>query len=158
MAAELLVEGTPDEVAEKVYKLERELKLNVRLRLGDPNMLRSPSGVKREVTWQQEFADAGLLVDLADDSDVGRGRLNEFLQPTEDQKAPRLHIHKRCTTAISQFKRYIWDDFRSPENRDLKQVPKDKNDDFPSMLKYHMNALPTFTYLTRGAPVIHARR
>ena len=59
--------------------------------LFDPNMGRSPSGTDRETTWQDAFDKAGLVCDLADDSDVGRAQLNVYLRPDPDTRRPRIH-------------------------------------------------------------------
>ena len=41
--------------------------------------------------------------------------------------------------------------------KDQKQTPKPKYDDFPTLLKYLMNSAPEFKLLKYGAPVIHTR-
>ncbi len=55
------------------------------------------------------------------------------------------------------MKRYVWDDFRRNTDRDQKQLPKDKHDDYPTLLKYLMNFEPSFAWLRDGAPVISRR-
>jgi hypothetical protein len=55
---------------------------------------------------------------------------------------------------ISQLSRYVWDDYRHADTRDQKQTPKDKYDDYPTLLKYLMNSDPSFTMLKQGAPVL----
>lgn len=143
--------GTPDEVAREVQEIERAMSLRVCLRLMDPNMGASPSSSqRREVTWQFEFAEAGLTCDLADDSDVGRSRINEYLAPDVYTLRPRLQIAERCQVTIFQMKRYCWDEHKRALDKDLKQIPKAKNDDFPTLLKYLMNRLPTFRELANG--------
>lgn len=149
------LDGTPIEVREMVDEIETEFGFNVMLRLVDPNMGRSPSSAaRRELTWQEEFADAGLALDLADDSGVGRSRVNEYLRVDERTRTPRLRVHERCHRAIHQMKRYTWDEHRGSRDKDLKQIPRDKYSDYPTLLKYLMNYLPTFSMLRDGAPVI----
>lgn len=148
--AEALVDGEPDEVRAKVDEIERGLNLYVPMRLGDPNMLRSPAGPRRGVTWLDEFTDVGLFIDLADNSDVGRGRVNEFLQVDPFTHRPRLHVHPRCEVTNLQMKRYVWDDYKHHLDKDQKQKAKDKNDDMPSLLKYLMNYGPSFDMLRSG--------
>lgn len=152
--AEASVEGDPVEVKARCDEIEEALNLRVEARLIDPNMGRSPSGARRGVVWQDEFDSAGVFCDLADDSDIGRSRLNEFLKPEKFQRRPRFHIRSTCSDTIHQIKRYVWDDYRMKLEKELKQRPKPKNDDFPTMLKYLMNFEPTFTFLNGGAPVI----
>jgi hypothetical protein len=157
IVAEALVEGGPEEMESVSAATETEYGLRVVSRIGDPNMLRSPSGAKRGVTWQDEFSDCGLNMDLGDTSDVGRSRLNDYLKVDPDRKSPRIHIHSRCTQTIRQLQRYVWDDYRNVADRAMKQVPKDKEDDFPTLLKYLLNSEPSYDILTRGAQVIRTR-
>lgn len=149
------VEEDPAEVKKVTEEIEESMGLNIQLRLIDPNMGRSPASSRRDVTWQDEFDRAGLRCDLADDSDVGRGRINEYLRPDPHTMRPRIHVHPRCFDTIHQMKRYTWDEHRRKAEKDLKQKPREKYDDYPTMLKYLMNFEPTFTVLHHGAPVIH---
>lgn len=149
------IDDDPTELRLHVEEMEESLGINTQIRLMDPNMGRSPaSALRREVTWQDEFDTAGLRCDLADDSDVGRGRFNEFLKPDFHTLAPRIHVHPRCHRVIHQTKRYVWDDHRRKQEKDLKQKPREKYDDYPTMIKYLMNFQPTFKFLYQGAPVI----
>lgn len=120
------------------------------LQLMDPNMGGSPSGTSRETTWQDEFRAVGFDFQLADDSEVGRARINDYLVPDRYTKRPRLHWHPRCVTSRTQFKRYVWDDYRKQDERDQKQKAKTKHDDFPTMLKYLMNSSPNYRMLKGG--------
>lgn len=147
----------PEVVKKVVEGIEVEMGLYVPRRLMDPNMGASPSGKKREISWQQEFENAGLSCDLAIDSDVGRARINEYLKPDPHTRLPRLIVSDRCSRSISQIKRYVWDDFKASLEKDLKQKPKTKYDDFPTMLKYCLNDDPSFNLLKDGAPVIKTR-
>ena len=148
------LDGDPADVAAYVGEVEESMKLDVKLRLIDPNMGQSPAGARRGITWKDEFDAAGLRCDLADDSDVGRQRINQFLKPDPSTRKPRFTFDPRCQTAILQFKRYVWDDFRRTQERDLKQKPKPKYDDQPTLAKYLFNWLPTFRMLYSGAQII----
>ena len=157
--AEAEVEGDPVEVWKKAQEIESLYGLQVARRIMDPNMGASPSGARRGVTWQDEFRNAGLYLELADDSDVGRDRVNSYLKPDPKRLQPRLHIHERCRQTIHQLKRFCWDEHRESLEKDLKQQPKRKNDDYPALLRYILNTDPTFVGLTRGSPTInYARR
>ncbi len=153
--AELEVEGDCVDVKEACDNVEAELGLNIVKRLIDPNMGASPAGQKRGVTWRDEFDSAGLYCDLADDSSVGRMRINELLKPEETRGQPRIHVHHTCNLTIHQFKRYVWDDFRQKLEKGIKQTPKPKYDDFPTMWKYLVNDDPSFRQLTGGSPVLN---
>jgi len=121
-------------------------------------MGRSPSGTRREITWQDEFEATGLVFELADDSDIGRSRVNEYLKPDDRTQTPRLLFSDTCQRAIFQMKRFVWDDYKRKEEKDLKQKPRDKNDDFPAMLRYLMNHLPQYRDLKSGGEVLRTRR
>jgi hypothetical protein len=155
---ERLVEGDPTDVKKVVDDVEGEHRLLPSFRFIDPNMGASPCGSRREVTWQDEFDRAGLLCDLASDSDVGRARVNEYLKLDERTLSPRILIHPRCTETITQIKRYVWDDFRRALEKAQKQTPKDKNDDFPTLWKYLLNTDPTFSFYKEGAKIVPSRR
>jgi len=148
--AEGELDQEPSKVAEVVQRVEAEMCLNIAQRLMDPNMGAQVCGKRREVTWQDEFQANGLPCELAIDSGVGRQVINERLKPDVDTYQPRIHIHSRCTQTIFQMKRYVWDEHRLNAEKDLKQVPKTKNDDYPTLLKYCVNSQPVFRGLTPG--------
>ena len=52
------------------------------------------------------------------------------------------------------MKRYVWDDYRRTTDKDVKQAPKAKYDDHPTLLKYLMNFEPSFRFLYSGAPIL----
>lgn len=150
---ELLVPGGAEDVRDEVKAIEDVLRPQTLYRLMDPNMGASPSGAIREITWQNEFDNVGLHFDLADDSDVGRARINTLLKADPYFRRPNLRFDSECKTCIFQFKRYIWADHKKPDGQDVKQKPLPKNDDFPTMLKYLMNRLPDSTDIV--TPVIY---
>jgi len=145
----------PQELAEYVAELERERGWKTIRRLIDPNMGRSPSGTDRETTWQDAFDKAGLVCDLADDSDVGRAQLNVYLRPDPDTRRPRITWDRSCGKGIYQMKRFLWDDHKKGLEKDQKQITKKKNDDFPAIYRYILNSNPDFRGLRLSAnPVI----
>lgn len=152
--AELKVADDCVKTRKEAERLEMEMGINVVQRLMDPNMGASPSGQRREVSWQDEYAAAGLVCELASDIDIGRARINTMLKPDSSTLAPRLIFHKRCKDAVYQFERFSWDDFSKRIDKDQKQTPKAKFDDFPACLRYVANSEPDFRYLRNGAPVI----
>jgi hypothetical protein len=147
-------DGDPVDVAEMCQKIEGQHGMRVTHRFIDPNMGRSVSGVRREITWQDEFQEAGLWCDLASDSDVGRKRIDQYLRPDPRTLLPRIHIDRSCQKTIQQIKRYVWDDYRKSLEKAQKQTPKDKNDDYPTLMKYLLNTEPSFRYFYEGAPRI----
>lgn len=154
VVADGAVDGDPVDVRKWVDSIEWNMRLKVANRIVDPNMALSPASSKRGVSWRDEFDAAGLACALADDSHVGRERVNTYLKPDMSRWQPRLHIHRRCEPTIHQMKRYTWADNRQGSERAQKQIPKDTNDDYPSLLKYLLNDMPTFRRYHDGAPVL----
>lgn len=148
---ELEVSGSPQDVADRVMDIETEHGWSCVRRLIDPNMGRSPSGTDRETTWQDSFEQVGLSFDLADDSEVGRQVVNDYLKPDPKTRVPRITIDPRNMRTIYQLKRYSWDDYKRSMERDQKQKPKQKCDDYPTLWKYIANSNPSF----RGLRGIH---
>lgn len=144
---ELEVDGSPDVVKTQVEELEIENGWRSISRLMDPNMGRSPSSTDRETTWQDAFETAGLRFDLSDDGEAGRQAINDYLKPDPFTQKPRITINERCMKTIQQMKKYSWDDFRRTQERDQKQKAKQKNDDFPTLLKYVINSQPSYRSL-----------
>jgi hypothetical protein len=146
------------EVFKEVQRQEAEFGLHTARRLMDPNMGASPSGQRREVSWQDEFSAAKLHCDLADDSGVGRQRVNQMLKPDTFTQRPRIFFHPRCRDTIYQMNRFSWSDYSKNVDRDQKQTPSDKYSDYPAMLRYLANSDPAFQFLKHGAPIIHRRK
>lgn len=141
------------EVAKRVLEYEQSTGLQIGLREMDPNMGATPTA-KRDVTWQDEFAQAGLYCTLGDDSAVGRQRINQMLKPDQNTLRPQMIFHPRAQNTIYQMERYVWGDYRNSAERDQKQIPRDKYDDYPTLLKYLANAQPTFRLLRYGGETI----
>lgn len=153
---ELDVDDSPDVVFEEVRALEERYGFICALRLIDPNMGRSPaSAQKRQQTWQDEFAAEGLTTELANDSNTGLQTINAYLKPDDRTRSPRILIHKRCTKTIAQLKRFMWDEWKgAKDDKDVKQKPRAKNDDYPTNLKYIVNQDVAFEVLRRGPEII----
>jgi hypothetical protein len=141
---ELEVDGSPQDVADRCAELEAEHGWTSIRRLIDPNMGRSPSGTDRETTWQDAFEQAGLNFDLADDSEVGRQLMNDYLKPDQKTRQPRVVIDPRNVRTLYQLKRFSWDDYKRSMEKDQKQKVKQKNDDYPALWRYILNSNPTF--------------
>jgi hypothetical protein len=147
------VDGEPDDVYKATRDIESRFQLLVAKRLMDPRMGAQPR--KRDMTWQEEFAAEGLFCELASNSEVGRGRVNEYLKPDPHTRQPRLRfLNGQCDAAVYQMKRFAWDDYKYQDNRDQKQTPKPKYDDYPALLRYLMNDLPLHSMLRYGGIVV----
>jgi phage terminase large subunit-like protein len=142
--AELESEKIPTQVKLQVEDMERSLGLNVIRRLMDPNMGKAPAGTgsQRVRTVQEEYAECGLLCDLADDNrDTARTRIRELLQPNARTEQPSIKIFNRCRKTIFQMNRYSWDEHSrySATEKNPKALPRPLHDDFPTALGYFAN-------------------
>lgn len=146
---ELEVEADAEDTVEAIRQVERDHGYQVALRLMDPNMGRTP-GMKRDHTWQDEFDAAGMTFDLANDSEVGRKRINTMLALDEHTERPRITVSTCCPQANYQMLRYVWDEHKFASERDIKQKPRAKHDDYPTLLKYLANYEPSFDALRLG--------
>jgi hypothetical protein len=87
---EMELDADPADLRDHIFAVERAYSMRIADRIMDPNMGLSPASSQRGVTWLDEFANVGLNFALADDSDVGRGRINEYLRPDKRTLRPRL--------------------------------------------------------------------
>jgi hypothetical protein len=149
-------DGDPADVKLVCDEIENNLGITVSRRYIDPNMGRSPSGARRELTWQDEFEMAGLRCDAPNEFvapgavEVGTKRINVLMRPDPHTLTPRIHISRRCPLTIHQIKRYVWDDHRKTLEKAQKQTAKNKNDDFPTLMRYLALSDPSFNGLLLG--------
>jgi hypothetical protein len=118
-------------------------------------MAESPahSAGRRHVTVRDEFDGVDLRCALADDNfSVGMKRVRSLLAPDEKTKRPRMSLFSDCTRSIRQFNRYAWSEWtsRSSEDRDSKDKPRNKEDDYPTLWRYFAIADYTFSGLRMG--------
>ena len=159
---EATMDGSPQEVRDLALGVEREHGLDIVKRIVDPNMGESPAhnAGRRHITVRQEFDAVGLRCDLADDNfTVGMTRLKSAMKPDSRTKAPRIHIFNTCPLTNKQIKAYTWQEWRpnSATHKDPKAMPMDKEDDFPTLLRYLANIQPTFAGLRMGTQVTRRR-
>ncbi len=156
--AELNCSGDIADLKEQKEIVERGLGLRVVRSLIDPRLAGSPTGHQRSRTWMDEFHAAGLFVDAADPGEVGRKTIDSMLAPDEVAGGPRLLFHPRCPTAISQFSRFMWDDWKKDADKGQKQRVKEKYDDYPACLRYFANEDPNWSaYMRIGGGVVRGR-
>jgi phage terminase large subunit-like protein len=154
--AEAKVDGECREVAEKAFEIESIYNMDVKMRIIDPNMGQQPStSGTRQVSWIEDFREAGLDCILGDDNfEVGRTRINSYLAVDAATRKTRLTIHPRCPDTIYQFKRYVYDEYAKYSEKESKQTPKPKDDDFPTMWRYCLNQNMDFSSLRMVGHVI----
>ena len=156
--AELEVDAEPSVVWAKVQDLEKRMHFdNIVRRYMDPNMGKSPSGSggRRNRTVEEDFADVGLRCDMADDNrDTARSLIRGRLIPDPRTERPLFSIFNTCSKTVYQMNRYSWDEWARGrvDLRDPKPTPQDKFSDFPTLLGYVCNSMPSFRGMYR-APV-----
>lgn len=153
--AELEIDGEPAAVRDAVFALEKTLNLNIAMRLIDPNMAETPAhnAGRRQVTVRDEFDAVGIRCKLADDGfNVGKNRLRQWIRPDYRTRTPPLRIFNTCKKTIYQFKRYVFDEWSrySTDQKDPKQTPRPKHDDFPTLLRYLASENISYSALTIG--------
>lgn len=150
---ELEVDGDPATVRDRVEQLERQHGWQVVLRLIDPNMGQSPSGMRRGITVRDEFDGVGLRCRLANDNRMtARTRLRQWLQPDGRTSEPRLQVFQTCPRTNYQMQRYVWDQWSrwGEGEKNPKPIPRDLHDDFPTILGYLANENPSYAWLAQG--------
>ena len=160
---EMEVDGDPTDVRDMVFAYERDNGINIVARLIDPNMAESPahSAGRRHITVRDEFDAVGIRCALADDEfSVGMKRVRSLLEPDEKTQKPRIHLFSTCQRSIRQFNRYAWSEWtsRSSEERDSKDKPRNKEDDYPTLWRYFCINNYTFSGLRMGREPIRAAR
>jgi hypothetical protein len=159
---EMEVDGDPTAVRDRVLEFERRHSLNIARRLIDPNMAESAAhnAGRRQVSVRDEFDAVGLRCALPSDSfAVGMKRLRERFRPDPRTKAPRLHIFNTCQRTNKQIKNYVWGELaRDNGQREQKAIPIDKEDDFPTLLKYLANEEPSYRTLSYGNQPIYTTK
>ena len=153
--AELSVDGTPMEVRDAVYDLEKSLGLFVAKRIIDPKMAGSQANNagRRHITVRDVYDGVGLRCENADTNfHAGKDTVIDMLKPDPRSRLPRLHIFNTCLLTPSQFGKFSWDEWArySEDDRDAKATPKNKNDDMPKLLGYLGNAKVCYAHLSRG--------
>ena len=133
----------------------QEADLSPHMRLIDPAM------DKTDVTAggfnvRKELMKYGIYCSRANnDFDLGISKIREVLRPDyvhlAGKRMPRLRIGRNCGKLIYEFRHYMWDEYTMrPEEHELKQKPKKKNDHYLDCLRYIMNQHPRFRRLEEG--------
>jgi len=158
----LTVRGAPSEIFKVLDKHEAEFPQGRPvLTLMDPNRGRAIQINGR--SWDMEFEEQGYSVYLGvDDVHFGHSCVREYLKydPTDPESKPRMRFSRSCLGKggpIHQMLRYSWDDFHNRKDRDLKEKTKDRNKDFPDIVRYTCVAEPTFSDLKHGPKIIDRR-
>jgi phage terminase large subunit-like protein len=156
-------DGDPALVRNLAFDFERSVSLNVVSRLIDPNMAESAAhqAGRRGVSVRDEFDRVNLRCRLADDAfQVGMKQLRNLFKPDPRTLAPRLTLFNTCTLANRQLLRYVWSEWsaRATQDKDPKAIPRNKDDDYPTLLRYFAIENFTFRGLSVGIKPIRGTR
>lgn len=93
--------------------------------------------------------DAGLEFDDANVSkETGYANFRDAMRVNPWTRQPRLHVLRRCRKTVYQLTHFVWDEYARRTDRDVKEIEKDQNSDFPACLRFLANDAPTWGGLT----------
>lgn len=157
---ELVTPGTLQELGRRILTVEQQAGYRMRRRLIDPNFGRTPNLVTgrsvidelRRPPYPLHFGEAD------DDKEAGILKVRELLhwdpaKPISLVNTPRLFFHPRCVKTIHSIRNYQFDEWRgvTKEERDVKEVDKQKDTDGADVIRYLCLSNPTFDRVTHRA-------
>lgn len=138
------------DVAARMKKLEGDEPIAMRLI--------DPSSHEQERTSgesiRQRFAACGIYTLPAAKKNIQAGldSIHEGLKLVYDWSEPNLVVFNTCPMVKQNFLRFVWDDYRTSKDRDIKglrQEVRKTDDDFIAALRYIYQAGATYTMLKR---------
>lgn len=154
---ELVIPGTLQELARRILLEEAQAGYKMRRRLIDPNFGRTPNLVTgrsvidelRRPPYPLHFGEAD------DDKEAGILKVRELLHWDHTKaitplNTPKLFFHPRCVKTIHSIRHYQFDEWRgvTKDERDAKEVEKQKDTDGADCVRYLCLNNPTFDRLT----------
>jgi hypothetical protein len=123
----------------------KEGKDTIYRRVIDPNFGNKKSASSGK-TIKEEFVELGIhFIDGNDDIVAGHLKVKDYLKYDKEKNIqPKLFFFSTLRNFIYGFEHYVWDDYKGKiaDDKDLKQIPKDKNKDFPDLVRYGLMADP----------------
>jgi hypothetical protein len=128
---------------------EKELYYNIRSRVID-TIAASPGW--DGVAAKDELEKGGLTCRWARKKNnliKGIQKIQDLLLPKPlvidpNKSLPRLFVHVRCRRVKKEFFRYVWDNFKDPASKGVKEVPKKVFDDCMDALRYVILERPRY--------------
>ena len=154
---ELVIPGTLTDLSKQILLTEQRTGYRMRRRLIDPNFGRTPNLVTgrsvidelRRPPYPLHFGEAD------DDKEAGILKVRDLLhwdttKPINNLNTPRLFFNPRCTKTIHSVRNYQFDEWRgaTKEERDVKEVEKQKDTDGADCLRYLCLSNVTFDAIT----------
>lgn len=140
ITSEMLLEGLPKEIASRIKAHEESMNYRMEDRIIDPSAFNEDQH-KKEKAIGTQLEELGLhFIKGSKDLMGGIKRTDQALdfQIVKEKmvKPPEIYVFDTCKVFIDQMDEYVWDDYKgkSADDRELKGVPKDKNDHMPENL------------------------
>lgn len=155
MIGEMEVEGTAEDVAREIKAWERARRIYPVKRLMDANIATETNDkLDRGWTMRRAYDEQDIRCDLSnDDMNVGIQTVNDALKPDRATRRPRLSIFNTCPRTIYSMGRWLWDEHKSGNDRELKEKPRDRHKDLCDVVRYALMERPTFDGYVRGGGV-----
>lgn len=152
MIGEMDAEGDASDVVGQITEWEREHHVAPVRRLMDPNMA-TQTNDRLERGWNMRMAydRVGLRCDMANDSiPVGIQNVNELLKPDPFTREPRFSTLPQNRKFIHGMTHWSWGEWARAGEREPKESVRDRFKDYPDLLRYAANDLPTYRGLVRS--------
>lgn len=144
---------TIEEWSKKVLQYERENKLEIYLRTGDPalNQTRSNTGVS-DVT---EYAKNGIYLALENvprEVNIGLVKIEQYMKPDsnpQEEGRPYWQYTENCVILEKQMRKLRWDTYASKKmisEKGPKGTIRKVDDDGPDSLRYFMTLMPDLKF------------
>jgi phage terminase large subunit-like protein len=170
---EIKFKGTIKQFSKEVRVREALMKIKSDdvIRVGDPNKMVTPSAMNGR-TFQQEFCGDEnpykLFFNVLVNDDIALGHLSvagklmwDKTKPLSTTNCPKIYWIKETTPECQkEMLTYVWDDWRGSarDSKGLKEVPKDRNKDFPDCIRYLVMFNPGFFEQDEKDPVVDHTR
>ena len=148
-----LADMSLEEIAHAIHVQEGDLVPTIRMI--DPHNDKD-NAIAGGFNIRKELIKHGIYCQRANsDPALGKSRIRQALrsvyQPLNKTMAPTLRIGRNCTQTIYEFQHYQWDTYRrNPDEYDLKEQVKKKNDHFMDCLRYIYNFDPRYITPEKG--------
>ena len=144
---------TIEEWAKRVKQFERENRINVYLRTGDPALKQTRSNTGTSDI--QEYARHGIYLAVESvprEVNIGLVKIEQYMRPDDDPREanrPYWQYTENCTILEHQMARLRWATYASKKLQE-ENAPKGtihkKDDDAPDSLRYFMTLMPDLSF------------
>ena len=156
---ELSVHCELDDLAKKIKSIEKARGYKLRKRLIDPNFGRKPAAAGSNYSVMQELAKHGAgFYEPCDDIELGHMIVRDYLhcdfsKPMTAVNKPKLFLSKdRVPLTIRSMRNYQYQEWqgKTKDDRDPKEVNKDKETHGADCIRYLCIGKPTYGRLTES--------